>query len=165
MKSLFITVLLVIGTIAMGLAQKTVEFTCHAPDSIAPNTAFQIRFELKNGQGKGLDILSWNGLELVNGPSTSSSFMSINGETTQSMSFTYTLIAKEEGTYFIPPATIYVNEKPQQTAGKKIVVQKGITAASAPPNFYNLQENFFKESPFSSPPQRRQEKKRKVYRI
>lgn len=152
------------------LAQEdTIQFTCHAPDTVPPNASFQITFKLENAKGKGLDIGEWVGLQQENGPFTSSSFMSINGKTSQSESFSYTVRATEEGSYFIPSATIYVDEKPYKTEPKKIVVEEG---AKLPQRTRSPFSNdggwgdFFKERPVpKTAPSQKQGKKRKVYRI
>lgn len=86
-------------------------FTASAPDVVAVGDQFRLAFtvntqKVKNFRAPG----SISGFDILMGPSRSqqSSTQYINGQrtSTSSITFTYILLAKEEGTFTIPSATI-----------------------------------------------------------
>lgn len=122
--SIFITAIFILLSINI-YAQAKASFTVEAPDSIPPNTAFQVVFVLENEKGTGFTPPEWNNFELVSGPMQSSSFSMINGVTSQKVSYTYYLKANKEGTFTLNPATVYVDDKALKTDWKKVAVVEG----------------------------------------
>ncbi len=80
-----------------------------------------------------------NGVRLLsNVPSRSTSFQMINGRTSSNITYTYTLMASEEGDYTIPPISITVNGQTLTTnpIPFKIVSQKASDASNALPDIF-----------------------------
>ncbi|MDO5036356.1 MAG: BatD family protein [Porphyromonas sp.] len=99
-------------------------FELIVPNRIVAGEKFQIQFVLNNAAGKDFALPTLNGIEVLYGPATSttSSTSIINGKMTKqrSTAFTYTLLAREEGTYTIPEATIKVGSATYRTKPKEI---------------------------------------------
>ncbi len=73
---------------------------------------------------------SFDGFEVVGGPSTSRSTSIINGVSTSEFKFIYTLKPKAVGDYIIPAATAMFDNKKIRSNLVKVIVQKGKTGAS-----------------------------------
>ena len=80
-------------------AQET-EIIIKVNDTVTVGTPFTFEIELKNIQGN-FRTPEFQGLRLVGGPNTSSSFSMINGETTSKTTYKYFLLAETEGDFFI----------------------------------------------------------------
>ncbi len=102
--------MLIFITASNSLAQN-VEFSASAPPVVAVGEQFRLTYSLNN-RGNNLRLPDFAGFQLLSGPSTSSSssVQIINGQMTQTQSFTYTYVlrANEAGKYTIGPATIVV---------------------------------------------------------
>jgi hypothetical protein len=66
-------------------------------------------------------------LRVINGPNQSTSMQWINGNMSQSISYSFGLLAQKEGKYTIKPATIKVNGKTIQSNEVTLEVVKGST--------------------------------------
>jgi len=106
----------------------SVRFTMSGPNVISVGDQFRLSFTL-NEQGTDLKLPDLSGFDLLMGPSTSqsTSIQMINGQTTQTLSFSYIYIlrAKEEGTFTIRPASIKVDGKIYESNELEIQVVKG----------------------------------------
>ena len=95
-------------------AQDKVTFTANGPDGVAVGDQFRITYVV-NSQDNVRDFSapSMSDFDVLYGPgrSTQSSVQIINGKTTStsSITFSYTLLAKKEGTFKLPGATITVD--------------------------------------------------------
>ena len=109
MKRLLLTSLLLITFIGNVLADD-VTFVASAPKSVVVNQRFRLTYTVNTTDAKEPVIGEIPGFELLMGPSISSesSYSNYNGQQTSSVSvtFTYVLLAKEEGTFTIPSAKI-----------------------------------------------------------
>lgn len=122
MKSLFFLTLFVIVTLP-GFCQNDIKFSIKkSQDTILAGNILQVVFQLENGKGSGFLPPIFEKFQIVQGPSTQSYFSMINGEVTQSLSFTYWIKPKEEGILFIEPASITVEGKVLETEIKTVVV-------------------------------------------
>jgi len=87
-----------------------VTFRATAPDAVAVGDQFRLAYTVSTQNVKDFRAPSIKGFDVLMGPSRSqqSSVQIINGKTTQSSSitFTYILLATQEGTFTIPGATI-----------------------------------------------------------
>lgn len=105
---LFLAILLT-GTAAL---QAQVTFRASAPNGVVKGEQFRLSYTL-NQEGKDLRLPDLKGFEVLFGPSTSRSFsqQTVNGKTTSesSVTYTYILVAPEEGTFTIAPASITVD--------------------------------------------------------
>ncbi len=111
----------------------TVRFTMSGPNVASVGEQFRLSFTL-NERGTDLQLPSMPNFDILMGPSTSqsSSFQMINGQTTQSVTFSYTFIlrAKGEGTFTIRPASIKVDGKVYESNELEIQVVKGQAPSS-----------------------------------
>lgn len=96
-------------------------------DPIEANTSFSVRFELSNAKGSDFVPPDFDGLKVIMGPSVQQSYTSINGVSSSSVSYAYTLIAPNEGQYTIGPASIKVQGKTLKTKPLSITVKKAKT--------------------------------------
>ena len=89
-----------------------VVFKAAAPEAVAKGEQFRLTFTV-NGEGRELRVQEMPDFEVLMGPSTSQSHSTqwINGKASSETTFTFTyiLLAKKEGTFNIPPATIKVD--------------------------------------------------------
>lgn len=118
-----------IATLIFLLAGRTfaqdVTFTATTSSStVAAGEQFQVTFSV-NGNGSKFQAPTFKDFSVLMGPSQSMSTQFINGNVSQSISYTYIIIAQREGTYEISPATIEVNGKKLQSNSLKITVVKG----------------------------------------
>jgi len=86
--------------------------TASAPPQVAVGQTFTFTFAL-NQRAQQIAALQFPGFDILSGPnqSTSQSFTIVNGQTTQtnSFSYSYTLRAQKEGTYTVPAAVFVVD--------------------------------------------------------
>ena len=91
-------------------ADDEVSFTATAPDAVVVGDQFRLSYTITTQEVRNFRAPSIKGFEVLMGPSrsTQSSVQIINGKTTstQSITFTYILLAKTEGEYTIPGATV-----------------------------------------------------------
>jgi len=92
--------------------------------TVGAGEQFQITFSV-NGNASKFQAPTFRDFDVLMGPSQSMSTQIINGSFSQSLTFTYILIAQHEGTYDIPPASIEVNGKRIQSNALRITVVKG----------------------------------------
>ena len=85
-----------------------IKFTASAPKQVGNGEQFQVTYTL-NTSGSNLSSPGFPDFDLLGGPSQSTSMSIVNGAMSQSVSFTYYLRAKKEGTFTIKPAKIKVN--------------------------------------------------------
>ncbi|MDL2251312.1 BatD family protein [Odoribacter sp. OttesenSCG-928-J03] len=109
---LFITLFILLSSLT--LFSQSVEFKANAPTVVEMGEQFKISYSL-NQAGNNLKVPTFEGFDLLMGPSTStsSSFSSINGNVTRSVSYTYTYVLEgvKVGTYKIPAASVSVDGK------------------------------------------------------
>jgi len=97
-----------------------------APSATEVGRRIRVSYVANTQDVEDIQVGDFPGFNVVYGPSTSSSssFSIINGKTTQSSSltFTYTLVAKEEGRFTLPAATIKVEGKSYKSGSATIEV-------------------------------------------
>ena len=108
------------------LFAQNVTFKASAPKGVVKNEQFRLSYTL-NKEGKDLRLPSdMEGFEILYGPSMSSSYSTqmIGGKSTSQSSFTYTyiLLAQEEGSFTIGPASINVGGSNYKSNSLKINV-------------------------------------------
>ena len=107
-KRLYAAVIILM-TAAFAYADE-ISFTAQAPKTVVAGNRFQITYTVNTRDVKDFRAPDMDGLSVLAGPSTStsSSTQIINGSVTQSttVKFTYTVVAREEGTVSIPAASI-----------------------------------------------------------
>lgn len=94
-------------------ADEKATFTASAPDVVAVGDQFRLSYTVTTKKVRDFRAPTIKGFDVLMGPSRSeqSSVQIINGNTTSTSSITYTyiLMAKNEGSYTIPGATIRAN--------------------------------------------------------
>ena len=87
-----------------------VTFTASAPDAVAVGDQFRLSYTVTTQKVRDFRAPSIKGFDVLMGPSRSeqTSMQMINGKTTstQSITFTYILMATTEGTFTLPGATV-----------------------------------------------------------
>jgi len=117
-----------------GFSQVT--FKATAPGAVVLGQQFRLTYTLSD-EGKELRIAELPDFEVLYGPSVSrsSSYSIVNGQTTSSVSnsYTYTLMALKEGDFEIPPATIKVGNSEYKSNSLTVkVLPQDKTSGSSP---------------------------------
>lgn len=120
--------LLFLGTVSVYADEVT--FTAQAPKAVVKGDRFRISYAVNTRNVKDFRAPQMDGLSILSGPntSTSSSTQIVNGNVSQSttVTFSYTVVANEEGEIQIGPATI--------TAEKQKIQSNGLTINVLPPD-------------------------------
>lgn len=98
-------------------------------NSVAVGDQVQITFTL-NGSGRNFKAPSFEGFNVLMGPSQSSNIQMINGSFSQTLSFTYVLQAVKEGTFKIGSAEIVLNNQKVLSNPVTLTVTKGTSRSS-----------------------------------
>ena len=93
-------------------------------NKVATSEIFQLDFTI-NANGKNFTPPSLNDFNIYSGPNQSSSVQIINGNMSQSITLSYYLSAKKEGTFTIGPASIIVGGNTLHSNSITIEVSKG----------------------------------------
>jgi len=122
-KRKFMLAMLLVGCVFSSFSQVT--FKATAPNAVVLGEQFRLSYTL-NDEGKDIRIAELPDFEILYGPSVSrsSNYSIVNGQMTSSVSnsFTYTLMAKKEGSFEIPPASIKVGNSEYKSNGLTIKV-------------------------------------------
>lgn len=131
-----LTYLLLLFAVVTANAEQT-RFTMSAPTAVEAGKQFRLSFTL-NEQGSNLKLPPGieSNFDILMGPSTSQSISmsTINGQTTQEITygFTYILRSKQEGTFELRPASIEVKGKIFESNSLKIQVVKAQSKPAQP---------------------------------
>lgn len=107
-------------------------FTARAQsNTVAVGQEFQVDYSL-NANGSDFTPPSFNGFE-ASGPSQSTSVNIVNGSYSQSITYSYYLVPRSEGTFTIGPATISSGGKTLSSNSLTIKVVKGAPNSSPQP--------------------------------
>lgn len=88
------------------IADEKITFTASAPEAVVIGDQFRLSYTVNTQNVKDLRIPSIKDFEVLMGPSRSYSRQIINGNSSESLTYTYILQARKEGTFTIPAATI-----------------------------------------------------------
>ncbi len=119
--SFFVALCLTLGIEAHAQVAK---LTASAPAEVGAGENFRITWEL-NTNGSEFVAPEITGFQVLSGPNQSSSFQMINGNVSQSLSFSYIVRAQKEGTYEIGPARVKADGQVIQSNALTIKVRKG----------------------------------------
>lgn len=115
-------VLFILVVMGSSYAQK---FTASVnKNKVEPGETFKLDYTI-NAMGKNFTPPSLNDFNVYSGPNQSSSMTIVNGNVSQSLTFTYYLSAKKEGKFTIEPAMIQVGGNTFQSNSITIEVVKG----------------------------------------
>ena len=124
MRHKLLIVLSFIG-IALGAYADEVVFRAQAPKQVIVGRPFQLTYSV-NQRSRDLRAPEFTDFDVLSGPytSTSSSTSFVNGKRTSSFeqTYTYMLMARNEGTFTIGPATVKVDGENVQSNGVRITV-------------------------------------------
>jgi hypothetical protein len=105
-------------------AQMLFKASVNAP-SITIGSTVSYSVTLENVDSRSFKPPSFEGFNIVSGPSTSMSSTTINGVTSSEFKYVYVLQPKEVGEYVIPAATAMYENKRIKSNLVKVVVKKG----------------------------------------
>ena len=117
------------------------KFSMSAPKSVPVNQNFQLNITLENGNGSNLRLPAINDFQVLGGPNTSNSISFGNGQMSQSITYSYILRPKQEGTFKIGKAGITVSGVNMES--NELTIEVGKAAAA--------QQQQRQRDPFSDP--------------
>jgi BatD DUF11 like domain len=117
------------------------KFSMSAPRSVPVNQNFQLNITLENANGSNLRLPATNDFQVLSGPNTSSSMQWVNGTVTQSVTYSYILKPKQEGTFKLGKASITVSGVNMES--NELTIEVGKPAAA--------QQQQRQRDPFSDP--------------
>ena len=124
MRRLFFLIGISIIAIVRLTAQVTFEATTDTKQ-VPLGEVFEVKFTLKNAQGTGFSPPVFSDFAVVGGPNRMNSMTLVNGNATNSESYSYVLQAKREGKYSIGSASVIVKGQTLNTTPLSIEVGKG----------------------------------------
>ncbi len=125
MKARFMLCLMVLA-LSCSQVIGQVKFSISAPASVAVNQAFQLNVTLENANGSNPRLGAIPDFQVVGGPNSSTSMQWVNGNVTQSVTYSYVLKPKQEGTFKIGKASITVNGVNMESNELNIAVGKAV---------------------------------------
>lgn len=123
MKSLVIYGLLFIGILGHTQAQKFIASLNKR--QVAVGETFQVTFRLEDAQTREIEYPDFKNFQLLGGPNTSQSMQIINGQMSQSVSYSFYLSASNVGKFQIGSAKATVKGKTYSTDPITVTVVKG----------------------------------------
>lgn len=112
-------------------AQKFVAFV--DKKEVALNDVFQVSFRLENAQANQIVPPPFSNFQIAGGPNTSTSMQIINGQVSQSVTYSFYLRPKSEGSFTIGSASVVVDGKKLETNEISVkVVKAGTTGGNTP---------------------------------
>ncbi len=116
----------IVTTLCTQALLSQVKLSIQAPNQTEVGERIRVSYVANTKDVEDIQVGDFPGFKVLYGPSTSSSssFSIVNGKTTQSSSltFTYTLIATDEGTHKLPIATVKVDGKSYKSSEASIEV-------------------------------------------
>lgn len=111
------------ATALCSYADDKVTFTASAaPDVVAVGDQLRLSYTINTQKVKDFRVPSIKGFDVLMGPSRSYSRQNFNGNVTENLTYTYILLAKAEGEYTIPGATLSVGKDQYLSNSVKIKV-------------------------------------------
>jgi hypothetical protein len=131
-------------------------------DTIGLNNTLEVAISVENAKIKHFNPPSFEGFR-VQGPSTSTSMSIINGDMTQSSTYTFYLTPREKGAFKIGSASVDTEGGTLKTDEKEVIVVENFDPEIKP---QKRQQSIWDDNPFFSrpmPQQRVPEKTKKKY--
>ena len=133
MKRILLSTLLILTALCTAFADE-VSFVASAPKSVVAGKRFELKYEANTRTDGQPTIADVDGLRVLTGPhsSTFSSVQTINGRRTSKMSITYTylVVADNEGEITIPGAAVMIDGK--QVVSNPLTIKVLPAGQSAP---------------------------------
>ncbi len=113
--------------IMLGLAiqaqDKAPKFTLEiSTDSILMGNYFEVKFTLENASGNNFIAPEFEGFRIVGGPNYATSMSFVNGEMSQTISYSYNLEPIDIGNYWIQPASVETGGEILETIPIEVLV-------------------------------------------
>ena len=105
MKKIFLFFIL-ISTVIGAWSDDKITFTANAPEVVVSGDQFRLSYTVNTKKVRDFRAPNIKDFEVLMGPSRSVQYQNINGVETNTITFTYILMAGKEGTFSIPGATI-----------------------------------------------------------
>ena len=106
MKRIVILWMALIAISLQTFADEKVSFTTSAPEAVAVGDQFRLSYTVTTQKVRDFRAPSIKGFDVLMGPSRSTQVTQVNNDVSASITFTYILMAKEEGEFTIPGAVI-----------------------------------------------------------
>ena len=97
---------ILINTVLGAWADDKITFTANAPEVVVSGDQFRLSYTVNTKKVRDFRAPNIKNFEVLMGPSRSVQYQSINGVESNTITYTYILMAGKEGTYNIPGATI-----------------------------------------------------------
>ena len=97
---------ILISTVIGAWADEKITFTANAPEVVVSGDQFRLSYTVNTKKVRDFRAPNIKDFEVLMGPSRSVQYQSINGVESNTITYTYILMAGKEGTYNIPGATI-----------------------------------------------------------
>jgi hypothetical protein len=127
LKPIFL--ILLIFQFSISYSQEIVFRTTLSKNRVALGETFQLTFTLENADGRKFTPPALDDFFVVGGPNQSSNMQFINGSMSRSMSFSYYLQPKKEGTFSIEPGYVEVSGRNLKSNTVSVEVVKQGSAA------------------------------------
>ncbi len=149
------------------LAAQTPNFSVAlSTDSLLFGNYVEVKFTIENASTKHFDAPEFVGFDVISGPNVSSSYSVVNGTVSQTASYTYYLQPRNEGSIFIPAATVDLGEQILETEPVELMVYPNPDGIIQKPKQERRRLNFFEDFNDIKPqPRKKMKKKRKTYRL
>ena len=105
MKKIFLFFIL-ISTVIGAWSDDKISFTANAPEVVVSGDQFRLSYTVNTKKVRDFRAPNIKDFEVLMGPSRSVQYQNINGVETNTITFTYILMAGKEGTFNVPGATI-----------------------------------------------------------
>jgi len=125
MKAFFMLVV-ALCVFSCNQAYAQVKFSISAPSSVPVNQTFQLDITIENGDLNGLKPLPVNDFQVLSGPNSSNKVEFGGGRLVQSLTYSYILKPKKEGTFKIGKANATVNGVNMESNELTITVGKAV---------------------------------------
>lgn len=103
-------------------AADNVSFTTSAPDVVVVGDQFRLSYTVTTLKVRDFRVPSIKGFDVLMGPSRSQQVQIVNGNSSSSITYTYILLATEEGEFSLPGATIVADGNQMASNSVKINV-------------------------------------------
>ncbi|MDT8411629.1 MAG: BatD family protein [Vicingaceae bacterium] len=134
MKRITTYLLLLLAFTSSGIiaVAQDINFTAAASHyDVATGDRFKIEFKV-NSNIENFTPPKLSNFRVLSGPNQSTSMSWVNGKTSANISYSYILMAVNEGSFTIPPAVVVVNGKAYQSNTIEINVSKGANVQNNP---------------------------------
>lgn len=97
--------------ISISIFSQEVKWSIECPTEAYSESPFEVSFVLENAKGSDFVPPKFKNVKVLSGPSISTSMQIINGESSSSSAYIYTVVAKEKGEVIIEPSSIKIKGK------------------------------------------------------